>query len=197
MNANILTMPAVMLALMSSSPSIGKPKDEKERSAREHALPTSPGHPSDGPHKLRTQSAKCTGIDKSDRPQSLILESRWLPDGLRGRTVLFVLEDTTGFLKTGSWLENGLYRGDDRKYGIEASDWNGVFFKRVGDRSARISIREHDYDFATVTYVTRPYFAGEDVQPDRGLLSLVGRCRLFVENEPRSDLNRPQIIGPR
>lgn len=185
-----------MLALISCSPSSAKIKDEKEEWARDYALPASPGHPSDGPHKLRTQSAKCTGIDKNDQPQSLILESRWLLDGLRGRTVLFVLEDSTGFLKAGSWLENGSYRGDDRKYGIETSDWNGVFFKRVGDRNARIAIKEHDYDSATVTYVTRPNFVGEDIQPDRGSLSLVGRCRLFVENEPRSDLNRPRIIGP-
>lgn len=184
-------MPVIMLALVSSSPSIAKPKDEEERPARVHPRPPGPNH---GPRKIPTQSAKCAGIDKNNRPQFLTLESRWMPNGdLIGRTVLFVLEDSTGFLKAGSWLENAKVRGNDRKHGIWY-DWNGLFVKFVGDRKARIEIRDHEDDTATVTYVTAPGYLSDE-EP-RGRLSLVGRCRLFVKNEPRSYENRPRIVLP-
>lgn len=198
MRANILSMLAIMLALISCSATNAKSKDEKEESSQKQALagvPEHPGFPSWEPDKPRTQSAKCAGIDGNDRPQFLTLESRWVPDGLIGRTVLSVLEDSTGILKRGTWLENASSRSNDRKYGIGTSDWNGLFVKPVGEKKARIQLREHYYDSATVTYVNGS--AIRDEEDLGGSLLLVGRCRLFVEDEPRSPENRPRTILPR
>jgi hypothetical protein len=145
-----------------------------------------------------TQSARCVGVDEHDRPQTLILVSRWVD--AEDRTVLFVEKDSSGTLQEGEWLENqnSMYGDSDRKHGIDLS-WDDTQFSRhVGDQYVRISLLEHGVDSASVLYVTRRYTDNELTATryfHGGAIHLVGHCTLFVGGEKRNSRNWPQL-GP-
>ncbi len=145
-----------------------------------------------------TQSARCVGVDEQDRPQTLILASRWVE--AERRTVLFVEKDSSGTLKEGEWLENqnSAYGDSDRKHGIDLS-WDDTQFSRhVGDQYVRITLLEHGVDSASVLYVTRR-FTDNELTATRylhgGTIHLVGHCTLFVGGEQRNSRNWPEL-GP-
>lgn len=146
----------------------------------------------------KTQSARCTGVDELDHPQTLTLVSRWVE--AEHSTVLFVEHDSSGTLKDGEWLENAnrMYSNGDRKHGI-LLDWHDTYFTRhVGDQFVGIAVTEHGEASATVVYIKRRY-SENDETPTKylmgGTVMLVGHCTLFVEGEKRTSENEPRL-GP-
>lgn len=142
------------------------------------------------------QQARCVGVDETDHRQSLSLESRWLP--AESRTALIVVEDSSGVLKAGEWLENqnSMYRDGSRKWGL-ALTWDDTSFsKRVSSQYARITFQETGIDSASVLYVSRP-FSDRDLTGKRfsarGTIQLAGHCRLYVGGEKRTFANMPKL----
>jgi len=196
MRAIVLAIPIAVLALISCAPDNDE-KREKKLGVGEHASAIGPPTaPSFIPPK--TQSARCTGVDRNDQTQTLALESRWVPAD--GRTVLFVVEDSTGLLKPGTWLEklSSSSSDSDRKASI-VTRWDGEegqLSKRVGDKFVRITFTEHDFASASVVYLTRPYSEREETGAryyEHGHISLVGHCRLLYGNKPKSYQNQTPI----
>lgn len=145
-----------------------------------------------------TQSIRCLGVDEHDRPQTLILVSRWIE--AEDRTAVFVQEDSSGTLKEGDWIENqsSAYKDSDRKYGIALAWDDTQFSKHVGDQYVRITLQEHGIDSASVLYVSRRYSDYEQTTErysNKGFINLVGHCTLFVGSEKRNSQNMPQL-GP-
>ncbi|AJA08641.1 Putative secreted protein [Sphingopyxis fribergensis] len=196
MNAAILKAAVALLVLVSCAPSTDN--DEKQDGQLEARGPSPKSAPAVPPpsNRPKTQTARCTGVDRNDHPQTLVLESRWVPD--EGRAVIFVMEDSTGLLKPGNWLEDlsASLSESDRRGGI-VWKWDGQegkLSKRVGDRFLRITFTQHDFASASVVYLTRPYSEDEETAlrfSEGGWLSLAGHCRLFYGNELRSYKNGP------
>jgi len=145
----------------------------------------------------KTQSARCVGVDDNDQRQILALESRWIPD--EHRTALFVLEDSSGTIRKGEWLENQneMYRDDDRKHGLIVG-WDDYsrFSKKIGDQYARIEIQETGISSASILYVVRRYSDRELTvmrHSHRGTIVMAGRCSLFVEGQRRTVENMPRL----
>jgi len=195
MRAVVLAIPVAVVALISCAPDNDE-KRERKLDVGEHTSamgpPTAP--PSVPP---KTQSARCTGVDRNDRPQTLVLESRWVPDE---GSVLFVVADSTGVLKSGARLDSlwSPPSDSDRNVGIiwRWEDHGGQFSKRVGDRFIQIKFTQHDVASASVVYLTRPYSERDETGArflPNGYVSLVGHCRLFYGDKLRSSENGPRI----
>ena len=142
------------------------------------------------------QRAKCVGVDEADYRQSLTLESRWLLS--ESRTALIILEDSSGSLKSGEWLENQslIYHDGDRKHGITQT-WDGTSFsKHIGSQYVRINLQEVGIDSASILYVSRS-FSNRDLTGERfsnrGTIVLAGHCTLYVGGEKRTIENMPKL----
>lgn len=143
----------------------------------------------------KSQMAKCIGFDERDQRQNLTLESRWIE--AENTTAVFVINDSSGLLKPGQWLDNqnSMWKDGDRKHGI-VRDWDESFSKQVGRRYARITLTVTGESSASILFVSRVYADREKTAMRysvSGTIVLAGHCTLFYNGAVRSTRNSPPL----